>query len=110
MSFKDKVATEWDPGEVWRTRDPTGQKYGSKDRFTTLTVTLDPQGALKRLRVARQSGLDFLDGEAERAIHAAGPYPNPPQGMQNERGEIEFNFGFMFELSSQRFRFLPPRM
>ena len=108
--IKDKVATEWDPGEIWRTRDPTGQKYGSKDRYTVLTVTLDPEGALKRVRVARESGLDFLDGEAERAFQAAGPFPNPPRGLQNDRGEIEFKFGFMFELSTQRFRFLPPRM
>lgn len=110
LRVKDRVASEWDPSTVWRMHDPTGQRYGAKDRYTVLSVTLDREGALKRVRVQRQSGLEFLDGEAERAFHAAGPFPNPPRGLQNDRGEIEFPFGFMFELSTQRFRFLPPRM
>jgi hypothetical protein len=35
---------------------------------------------------------------------AASPFPNPPTGMRNASGEIEFQFGFLFEISSQRFR------
>ena len=107
---KDKIANEWDPNEVWRTHDPTGQKYGIKDRYTLLRVTLDREGAVKKLQVARESKLDFLDAEASRAFMAASPFPNPPRGLQNTAGEVEFNFGFMFELSNRQFRFIAPRM
>ncbi len=101
---KDRVGQEWEPGKVWNERDPTGQRYGVKNRLTLLRVTLDPEGALKQLRVAKECGLDFLDDEARRAFTAASPFPNPPSGLRNDHGEIEFQFGFMFEISSQRFK------
>lgn len=102
---KDKISSEWDPGRVWKSRDPNGTRYGVRDRFTLLRVTLDPDGGLKSAGIARRSGLDFLDEEAQRAFAAAGPFPNPPTGLRNERGDIEFQFGFMFEISTQRFKF-----
>ena len=102
---KERVRTEWNPATVWRSRDPTGKRYGVRDRLTVVRVTLDPDGGLKAIRVAQRSGLSFLDDEARRAFTAAGPYPNPPQGLMNGNGEVEFKFGFMFEISSARFRF-----
>lgn len=102
---RERVRTEWDPGGAWRSRDPTGRRYGVRDRLTVLRVRLQPNGSLKDVRVAKQSGLGFLDEEARRAFAAAGPYPNPPVGLLNERGEVEFQFGFMFEISSSRFGF-----
>lgn len=107
---KDKIANEWEPNEVWRQHDPTGQKYGVKDRYTVLRVTLDREGAVKKVRVTRESGLDFLDQEASRAFMAASPFPNPPKGLQNSEGEVDVPFGFMFEISNRQFRFLPPHM
>lgn len=107
---RDKIAEEWAPNEVWRSHDPTGQKYGVKDRYTVLRVTLDREGAVKNVRVMRESGLPFLDQEASRAFLAASPFPNPPKGMQNAEGEVEVPFGFMFEISNRQFRFLPPRL
>ncbi len=101
---KDRVSQEWEPGRIWRERDPTGQRYGVKNRLTIVRVTLDPEGALKQLRVAKESGLEFLDDEARRAFAAASPFPNPPVGLRNDRGEIEFQFGFLFEISTQRFK------
>ncbi len=102
---KDRVRSEWNPASVWRSRDPTGKRYGVRDRLTVVRVTLDPDGALKAIRVAQRSGLPFLDDEARRAFTAAGPYPNPPRGLMNGQGVVEFKFGFMFEISSARFRF-----
>lgn len=102
--IKEQVSREWEPGQVWRSHDPNGQRYGVKNRLTVLRVTLDPEGALKHLRVAKQSGLEFLDDEARRAFSAASPFPNPPSGLRNGQGEIEFQFGFLFEISTQRFR------
>ncbi len=108
--IQDKIANEWEPNEVWRAHDPTGQKYGVKDRYTVLRVTLDREGAVKKVRVTRESGLDFLDQEASRAFIAASPFPNPPKGLQNAEGEVDVPFGFMFEISNRQFRFLPPHM
>ncbi len=102
---KERVGSEWNPARIWQRRDPSGKRYGVRDRLTILRVTLDPDGALKQVRVARRSGLAFLDEEARRAFAAAGPYPNPPAGLVNDHGEIDFQFGFMFEISSSRFRF-----
>ncbi len=107
---KDKIANEWEPNEVWRAHDPTGQKYGVKDRYTVLRVTLDREGIVKKVRVMRESGLDFLDAEASRAFMAASPFPNPPKGLQNSEGDVDVPFGFMFEISNRQFRFLPPHM
>jgi TonB family protein len=102
---KDRVRGEWRPARVWNSRDPSGRRYGVRDRLTVVRVTLDPAGALRAVRVARQSGLSFLDDEAQRAFTAAGPYPNPPRGLINADGQIQFQFGFMFEISSARFKF-----
>ena len=104
---KDRVAGQWEPGAVWRSRDPTGQRFGVRPRLTVLRVTLDPEGALKRMTVSKESGLVFLDDEAKRAFTAAAPFPNPPHEMV-KNGEIEFQIGFMFEISSQRFKFKMP--
>ena len=102
--IRERVGQEWEPGRVWRSRDPTGQRFGVKSRLTIVHVRLDTEGGLKVLQVSKECGLDFLDDEARRAFAAAGPFPNPPVGLKNEHGEIEFRFGFMFEITSQRFR------
>lgn len=102
---RERVRDEWNPAQVWQAHDPSGKRYGVRDRLTVVRVRLDPQGAVKELRVQKPSGLSFLDDEATRAFSAGGPYPNPPAGLVNEQGEVEFQFGFMFEISSSRFRF-----
>ena len=105
QDLKERVARVWDPVQVMRSRDPTGNRYGVRDRLTTLHVVLDGEGAVKRIAVAKHSGLEFLDDEAQRAFTAAGPFPNPPAGLRNQNGEIDIQFGFLLELSSNRFKF-----
>ena len=102
---RKRVRTEWNPAGAWRSRDPTGKRYGVRDRLTVVRVRLQPNGSLKDIRVHKRSGLGFLDEEARRAFVAAGPYPNPPRGLVNGSGVVEFKFGFMFEISSSRFKF-----
>lgn len=102
---KDRVVEEWEPGRVYRERDPNGNRYGVKDRLTVLSVTLAPEGDVKEVKLAKTSSLNFLDDEAKRAFVAAGPFPNPPRGLLNAHGDIEFQFGFLLETSTQRFKF-----
>lgn len=98
--IKGQVRSEWDPGPVYRSRDPDGKIYGRRDRYTILGVVLDGSGALAQLEVVHRSGLDFLDDEAVRAFQAAAPFPNPPTGLIDERGRIVFRFGFLLEFGS----------
>ena len=101
---KQGVASHWDPAYVYRRRDPSGRIYGVEDRLTVLNVTLNGDGSLDRLYVDQASGLDFLDDEAMRAMNEAVPFPNPPEGMKDLNGDVNFKFGFYFEISTRRFR------
>jgi TonB family protein len=97
---KRRVAQNWHPDVVYRRRDPTGNVYGFRDRLTILRVRLTPAGHLKEVHLERASGVGFLDDEAVAAFRAAGPFPNPPQGLvDQDTGLISFRFGFMFEIS-----------
>ena len=96
---KQAVGVYWNPGEVLRQRDPTGNIYGGKDRYTVLTVTLTQRGMVKDIHVDKGSGIDFLDQEAIHAFHQAQPFPNPPAGLLAEDGLVHFQFGFFLEMS-----------
>lgn len=103
-TVKRQVERHWRPSEVYLRRDPSGQLYGVKDRYTVLRVELDPTGKIRSVVSTRPSGLDFLDEEAKRAMNAAGPFPNPPQGLV-EDGSIRFEFGFFFEITGGKRQF-----
>ena len=97
---KRQVAQQWNPGQVYRLRDPSGNIYGVKDRLTILRVKLTPKGELKAVALEKASGVGFLDDEAVKAFRQAQPFPNPPRGLVNGKtGLISFRFGFLFELS-----------
>ena len=98
--FKGAISEQWRPAIVYNSRDPDGRLFGSQDRETRLEVVLDGEsGALKSIRVVGQSGLDFLDREAVRAVQTAAPFPNPPRALADERGEIRFPFGMVVVLN-----------
>lgn len=101
---KQQVAQHWNPNLVYRRRDPYGNVYGVKDRHTTLKVVLTKGGKLQKVFVVNSSGLTFLDREAMRAFRQAQPFPNPPKGLIDKQGNIQFKFGFFLQISS------PPRM
>ena len=98
---KQSVGQEWNPTSQMRLRDPTGQIYGGRDRYTILTVTLDGTGRLKDAFVDKSSGLDFLDLEAIKAFERAQPFPNPPPGILATDQTVRFQFGFFLELSGR---------
>lgn len=94
---KHTVGMHWDPNSAVRQRDPTGEIFLYKDRYTVLSVVLDEKGGLKTVAVDKSSGVDFLDREAVAAFRRSQPFPNPPPGLQNSDGEIRFGFGFYLE-------------
>jgi hypothetical protein len=99
--IKERVSNHWDPAQVYRQRDPSGRVLGVKDRLTVLRITLNDKGHIKRVETAKNSGAGFLDKEAERAFAMAGPFLNPPDGLVDDKGEIVFRFGFLFEISNK---------
>lgn len=96
---KQSVGTQWNPGTVLHSRDPTGNIYGERDRYTMLSVTLSQDGSLKDVRVTRSCGVDFLDQEAVRAFQRAQPFPNPPPGLLASDQTVHFQFGFFLEMN-----------
>ncbi len=91
-----QVERYWKPGEEFRLHDPSGHVYGFRDRETVVKVVLNRNGSVRHLYVVQESGAGFLDDEAVEAIDRAGPFPNPPRGLVDERDDIiAFNFTFM---------------
>jgi TonB family protein len=101
---KSTVAAQWNPSDVVRRRDPSGDMFLWKDRYTLLTVRLEDDGRLADVWIERSSGVDFLDEEAVAAFQKAQPFPNPPRGLADENGEIRFTFGFYLETSHPTFQ------
>jgi len=97
--LKQGVAQEWSPLEEYNRRDPYGKVYGVKDRYTVLRVTLNGDGSLRTIHVAKSSGLKFYDDEAVRAMRAAAPFQNPPEGLKDRDGLIQINFGLLLDVS-----------
>lgn len=98
---KQSINQHWNPADQLRLRDPSGQIYGGRDRYTILAVTLDEKGRLKEAAVEKSSGLDFLDLEAVKAFERAQPFPNPPPGLLAADSTVRFQFGFMLELGGR---------
>jgi protein TonB len=101
---KRQVAEHWHPQEEYRQRDPTGEIYGHKNRYTFLRIQLKPDGRLSNVAVEQPSGLDFLDDTTVEAVKEAAPFPNPPHQLIESNGLINFGFGFLFDLNG------PPEM
>ena len=106
--LKRQVAMNWDPQTVWRRSDPNGSHHGFKTRITEVRVSLTPKGDLAKVVVISPSGVTELDDEAVRAFHAAGPFPNPPDGLV-KNNMITFEFSFHFEISAPRTSWRMPR-
>ena len=97
--LKQKVGQHWNPNAVLQARDASGQIYGSQDRYTLLSVTMNRNGHIVELQVAKSSGLRFLDDEAVAAFVRAAPFVNPPPNMFHDKEAIQFSFGFYLEIS-----------
>ena len=97
---KQRVGENWNPNRPLIQRDPEGRIYAYKDRYTMLSVTLDPQGRLVGVTIEKSCGVDFLDQEAVAAFTRAQPFPNPPPGLVGAQGDVRFTFGFYLEVNS----------
>lgn len=99
---KQSVSMNWNPGAQLRMRDPSGDIYGSRDRYTLLSVTINETGQLKDVYVEKSCGLDFLDLEAIRSFERSQPFPHPPSGLLESDSQIRFTFGFFLDMGGPR--------
>jgi TonB family protein len=95
---KQSVGTQWNPNASLVRRDPTGNIYSGRDRYTLLNITLDESGRVADISVEKSSGLDFLDLEAIESFKRAQPFPNPPSGLLEDDSKVRFKFGFFMEM------------
>lgn len=65
------------------------------EHITKTMVTLDRKGEIVKVQVIEESGIVDLDDAAIRAFNKAGPFPNPPNGIIDERGEIKIQWNFI---------------
>jgi TonB family protein len=103
----ERVSEQWQPAKVHSAADPKGTRFGDKQRTTVLMVRLDDTGHILKVEVERESGAPHLDEEAERALRAAAPFPNMPEGLADEHGHVDFRFGFILDFNggSRIFRY-----
>jgi TonB family protein len=98
---KRGVSQYWRPSGEFARRDPTGEIYGHRDHTTAVQVTLGAAGDVSHIRLARSSGVEFLDKQALQAFSRAAPFPNPPRGLLNAAGEFTFQFSFVLEFGGR---------
>lgn len=91
---KARIGQVWSPQEQIKRFDPQGSLLGQKDRVTVLQVTIDRNGYLRDLKITDQSGVSYLDDEAERTFREASPFLYPPQELFSQRDEFSFTFAF----------------
>jgi protein TonB len=68
-----------------------------RDYVTGLLIVLDRNGVITGLQVLQQSGATELDQAAIDAFNQAGPFPDPPAGLVDEKGEIKIRWDFVLQ-------------
>ncbi len=64
---------------------------------TKILVVLNTKGDLLNIKVLGHSGVKDLDAAAIEAFRSAAPFPNPPKGIVNSKGQIQIPWEFVIE-------------
>jgi len=73
-----------------------GRRIASEmEHVTRVLVVLNDQGEITEVKMISESGTRILDEAAVRAFNEAGPFPNPPSGLINEKRQIEVPWEFV---------------
>jgi TonB family protein len=73
------------------------QLASNRDYVTGVIVILDRNGTITAVQLMQQSGATDLDKAAVDAFNEAGPFPDPPAGLVDERGEIRIPWNFILQ-------------
>lgn len=75
-----------------------GRRLAQDQNYVTgLLIVLDSDGKIIAVQVLQKSGARDLDQAAIDAFNQAGPFPNPPSGLVDERGEIKIRWDFILQ-------------
>ena len=101
MRVREQIRSHWNPRvrhNVQLIFAKDERSLASVDtRATSLRVTLDKQGYLKKIELLKTSGFKELDVAAIEAFRAAAPFLNPPRGMVEKDGQIRILWDFILE-------------
>lgn len=76
----------------------SGRRIASaRNHKTRILVILNNEGQLLNIKVLGASGTYDLDAAAINAFRSAAPFPNPPKGIADSRGEIKIPWEFVIE-------------
>lgn len=75
-----------------------GRQLASEKNYVTgVIVVLDRNGKVTGVQMLERSGAHDLDQAAVDAFNEAGPFPDPPTGLVDEKGEIKIRWDFILQ-------------
>jgi TonB family protein len=76
--------------------DSKGADYPLNDQrlFTNLEISVNPDGTLHKVTIAKTSGKTEFDVAAVDAVISAGPYDSTPEAIRSVDGRIYLRWGF----------------
>ncbi len=98
--IRSQIRQYWEPSirEKVRKVFAEGRSIASThDHITRVIIVLDRTGALQKVQVVGESGVNDLDDAAVEAFRAAEPFPNPPKGLIETDGTIRIQWDFILE-------------
>jgi TonB family protein len=101
--IKRQIAMHWRPEPAFNEIQKLNPYHPPPLVVTRVFIYLNTQGELISVYVSKSSGYLAWDNEALRAVKAASPFRNPPIGVFNEYGAINFEFGFLGEINRSIF-------
>lgn len=101
MRVKEQLRSHWQPQirhSIQLIYSQDDRRLASADiKSTSLRITLDHKGYLKKVELLKTSGFKELDVAAIEAFRAAAPFLNPPSGIIEKDGTIKFQWDFILE-------------
>jgi len=67
------------------------------DHRTRTLVVMDSKGKIIEVILLQGSGVTRLDDAAVEAFNKAGPFPNPPEGLIDEKGKVVIRWDFVLK-------------
>ncbi len=64
------------------------------DLWTRVEIVLDRDGRIDKMMTVRLSGNTAFDQAAQQSVHAAGPYPIPPEEIRSGNGKVYMHWAF----------------
>jgi len=97
---KGQLRSHWSPlirQEVYFVYSTKRSLASLDKKRTTLRVTLDKDGYLKKVELLTTSGNDKVDMAAIQAFRTAAPFPNPPEELLEKDGKLRLFWDFVLE-------------